>query len=162
MTRQGSINSNGRPHPLVVEKVFGLEKDKPELSFAYQLSNHTLTAYAFKFAVELNVSLPGAQLHQAEIVCNKESYNRLAWDRVSFNDVTEWKLIDKKIGVEIKCITQKPVTVWSYPVSQSSPYQGTALVITSPVSLGENAVWSLMGKLSCRKIPIKGSVIDVI
>ena len=162
LIRQGSININSKPYPLIIEKVFGLEKDKPGLSFVYQLSNHSLTTYAFKFAVELNISLPGAQSHQAEIICNKKSHNRLAWDRITFNDVTEWRFVDRRIGVEIKFITQKPVTVWCYPVAQSSPYQGTTLVITKPVSLEENSVWSLMGKISCKKIPIKGTFTDVI
>lgn len=162
LTRQGSIDINGKPHPLIIEKVFGLEKHKPDLSFVYQFSNHSLTAYAFKFAVELNISLPGVQSHQAEIICNKKSYDKLAWDRISLIDVTEWKIKDKRIGVEIKIITQKPVTVWCYPVAQSSPYQGTTLVITKPVLLRENSAWSLMGKISCKKIPIKGTIADVI
>ena len=86
----------------------------------------------------------------------------MTWDRITFNDVTEWKFIDRRIGVEIKFITQKPVTVWCYPVAQSSPYQGTTLVITKQVSLEENSAWSLMGKISCKKIPIKGTFTDVI
>ena len=162
LTRQGSININSKPYPLGIEKVFGLEKDKPGLSFVYQFLNHSLTTYAFKFAVELNISLPGVQSHQAEIICNKKSYKRLAWDRITINDVTEWRLLDRRIGVEIKFITQKPVTVWCYPVTVSLPYQGTTLVITKPVSLEQNSVWSLMGKISCKKIPIKGTINDVI
>lgn len=162
LTRQGSIDINGKAHPLIIEKVFGLEKHKPELSFVYQFSNHSLTAYAFKFAVELNISLPGVQSHQAEIICNKKPYDKLAWDRISLTDVTEWKIKDKRVGVEIKIITQKPVTVWCYPVAQSSPYQGTTLVITASVLLKENSAWSLMGKISCKKIPVKGTFADVI
>ena len=162
LSRQGFITIQDKQYPLIIEKVFGLEKDRPELSFVYQLSHHSLITYAFTFAIELTFGLPGVQSHQAEIVSDKITHNRLAWDRVTFKNTTEWTLTDKKIGVAVTCITQKPVTVWCYPIIQSSPYQGTAVVISTPVSLEENSAWSLMGKLSCKKIALKGDSNDVI
>lgn len=162
LTRQGSITIKDKLCPLSMEKVFGLEKDKPELTFVYQLSNHSLSTYTFKFAVELTFSLPGVQSNQAEITCDNITYNRLAWDRISFKNASRWNLSDRKIGTEIQFITQKPVTVWCYPVVQSSPYQGTTLVISTSVSLEENSVWSLIGKITCKKLPLKGTLTDVV
>lgn len=163
LSRQGSITINEKQYPIVLEKVFGLEKDKAELSFVYQLSNHSLITYAFKFAIELTFALPGAHTHQAEIISDTVSHNRLAWDRITLENTTQWTLNDKRIGVSIRFITQKPVTVWFYPSEiHSSPYQGTTMVISSPVSLEENAVWSLMGKCSFKKVPHKGDSSDVI
>ncbi len=162
LSRQGYITIHDKQYPLIIEKVFGLKKDNPELSFVYQLSHHSLATYAFTFAIELTFCLPGVQSHQAELTCDKITHNRLAWDRITLKNVTQWTLTDKKIGVAVQCITQKPVTVWCYPVVQSSPYQGTTIVISTPVSLEENSAWSLIGKLSCKKIPFKGDSTDVI
>ncbi len=156
LTRQGSLIVNGKASPLVMEKVFGLEKDKPDLSFVYQLSNHSLTSYKFKFAVELTFSLPGAQFHQASIKCDKTTYTELLWDKMSFNNITKLILSDSTIGSAIHVVMQKPVTVWCYPSVQSDSYQGTTLVISTPVLLEENSVWSLLGKIICKKIRKKG------
>jgi hypothetical protein len=162
LTRQGSINVDNKLYPINMEKVFGLEKDKPELAFIYQLSNHSLTTYAFKFAVKFTFSLPGVVSRQAHISCNNITYDKLMRERITIEDVTELSLSDSKIGVAVVLTTQKPVSVWCYPVSQTGSYQGTTLVISTPVSLKENFVWSLWGKIVCKKVRIKGAVTDVV
>jgi hypothetical protein len=162
LTRQGFIVIHGKQYPLHMEKVFGIEKEKPDISFAYQLSNHSLTPYSFKFAIELNFALPGAQIHKAAIHGDTSSSDRLAWERVTFAETTKWKLSDTFTGIEIKFLTQKPVTVWCYPVNQASPYQGTTVIITTPVRIEESNVWSLMGKISFRRIRETGETADVL
>lgn len=162
LTRQGSITANEKTYPLTVEKVFALEKDVSDIYFAYKLSNHSLTSYGFKFAIEMTFALPGAKTHQVEFISGKTTYNRLAWDRITLENHTKWSIIDNLIGVRLDFITQKPVTIWCYPLTQSSPYQGTSLIITAPVSLNENDSWSLMGKISCKKLRTKGVYTDAV
>ncbi len=163
LSRQGSIALNGKPFPITMEKVFGLEKDKPELSFVYQLSNHALTTYAFTLAVEINLSLPGMLHHQVELIDGrKKRYTSALFEKIVLEEATESVFVDRKTGVEIRFKTQKPVTLLFYPAALSSPYQGTKCLLLAPVSLAENGVWSLMGKLICRKTAIKGTVSDVV
>ncbi len=162
MTRQGSIRSGDKLFPLNIEKVFGLEKDKPELTFGYQLANHSLTDYTVKFAVRLNFSLPGASSQQAALVCNDIVYDKLVRERLTLENIREFSLRDHKIGTEIQFVIQKPVTLWSYPISQLGRYQGTSIIITTPVSLPENSAWSLLGRMICKKIRLRGSFTDVI
>jgi hypothetical protein len=162
LTRYGSINLSNKSFPLNMEKVFGLEKDNPELTFAYQLSNHSLKTYIFKFAIELSVSLPGVLLNQAEISCQNQVHDKLAWNVFTIENTTKWHISDRILGTEIEFLTQKPVTVWCFPTVQSSQYQGTTIVLTLPVSLEENSMWSLMGKITCKKISMKGSFSDAV
>lgn len=162
MTRQGIITKNNKMYPVHMEKVFSIDKDKSELNFIYQLSNPSLMTYSFKFAIELTISLPGAQSRKAEIVCNKTTYKRPAWDRISLENVNELRLNDYMIGASIEFILQKPVTVWCYPVTQSAIYQGTTIVLSTPVPFGENAIWSLWGKIRFKKIRQKGTFEDVV
>lgn len=162
LTRYGSISLHDKIFPLNLEKVFGLEKDKTELFFVYQLANHSLATYTFKLAIELTISLPGVLTNQATITCNSEIFDKLIWDVFTLENVTKWCLSDKRIGIDIHFSMQKPVTVWCYPCVQSTQYQGTTLVLTAPVSLEENSMWSLMGKMQCKKSQVKGTLLNVI
>jgi hypothetical protein len=162
LTRQGSLINNGKIFPVTMEKVLGLETDSPELSFAYQLSNHSLTPYSFKFAIECNFSFPGALSQHAEISCNGRTANNFIWERTTFDQTTSWVISDSALGTAIEIVTQKPVALWCYPISQSIPYQGTTVVLSIPVTLEGNAVWSLVGRITLKKIRVRGAVTDVI
>ena len=70
--RQGSLVQAGRNCPLSMEKMLGLEKDRPALSFVYQITNNSLTPYSFRLAVELTVSLPGIAADKAYLLNKKE------------------------------------------------------------------------------------------
>lgn len=166
LTRQGSLMLKGKNCPLNMEKVFGIEQDKPQLTFVYQLANHSLATYDFRFAVELNFALPGAPGNKAYVVHGADKLGNLTWDRFSIDQTTGWSIEDSVMGVRVAFVTQKPVDVWVFPVvgqqGEARPYQGTTLVVSTPVSLASSAVWSLMGKIVCSRIRTKGRPVDVV
>jgi hypothetical protein len=156
LSRQGSVVQGEKSCPLTMEKVFGFEGDRADLSFVYQLGNQTVTPYRFVFATEMTFSLGGAVGGKALLRCGKEWYGALARERVFLEGVTEVALEDSQYGIRVLLKTQKPVQVWCYPVGggagSNAAYQGTTVVIALPVTLGANSLWSLMGKLMLRGI----------
>jgi hypothetical protein len=164
LSRQCAVNVDGKNYPLGVEKVFGLENDEAALSFVYQLSNHSLTSYSFRFAVELTFALPGAVSQEAYIACGEQILRALARSSLTLENVTKWTLHDSRAGASVHFVLQKPVDVWIFPALRGADaecgYQGTTLVVSSPVSLGENAAWSLMGKMTFKTVKMKGSMFD--
>jgi hypothetical protein len=166
LRRQCAVSIDGRNYPLAMQKVFGIEGETPALSFVYQLSNHSLTAYGFKFAVEFTFSLPGAPTGEASIHCGEQVHRNLISESFTLENTTKWIIHDEAAGMSVQFVLQKPLTVWGVPshtLAQSGTnYQGTTLVLTTPVVLNENASWSLIGKIACRKTKKRGSVFDEI
>ena len=136
-----------------MEKVFGTDRDRAELSFAYQLGNRSMTPCSFTFATELSFALPGIAVGKAGMRSGKKRHEDFLWDRLNFKDVTEMVLEDWQSGVRVTVKTQKPVSVWCHPVgTPSSGYQGTALILSLPVEMSANSLWSLVGKIHIRAI----------
>lgn len=153
LARQGVVLQADRPCPLNMEKVFGLDRDRPELSFAYQLENRSMAPYAFTFATELAFALPGVAVGKGRIVCNRQSYEDFVWERLSLTDVTDLVIEDWLAGVRLTLRAQKALGVWCHPIgTPAQGYQGTSLVLSLPVELPGNSVWGLMGKISLRAI----------
>jgi hypothetical protein len=164
--RQCAVNIYGKNYPLALEKVFGLEGETPSLSFVYQLSNNSLTSYRFKFAIEFTFTLPGVLTNEACVLCADKTYRDLQTENVNLTDVLKWSLHDDALGASVQFMMQKPVEVWMFPArgmgGAAERYQGITMVISSPVALGENAKWSLIGKIICRKLKTKDTFFDEI
>jgi hypothetical protein len=156
LSRQGSFQRDDKTIPLGIEKVFGLEKDAPSLSFVYQLSNNSLAPFSLTFAVELYLSLPGAAGHDAHLVAGKTVYPNIGWESVILQKTTRWNLNDLASGVRLQFFTQKPVDVHCLPVPGSElgsdPSCGIRLILAVPVTLAQSSTWSLIGNIRCRKI----------
>jgi hypothetical protein len=151
LSKQGVVVQEGRACPLAMEKVLGLEKDKGVLSFVYQLSNHSFTPYAFRFAIELTLTLPGAATQSAFIYAGKgKRVRRSCTENVTFDSVTDWEIVDPVSAVRLKFVTQKPVDIWLY--SAEPQYQGTTFVLSTAVRMEGSTVWTLMGKMVCRNL----------
>ena len=158
LARQGAVLQDGRNCPLNMEKVFGAERDRAELSFAYQLGNGSMAPYAFTFATELCFALPGIAGGKACLKTARKRHDDFLWDRLRFKDITELAIEDWQCGVRVTLKTQKPVNVWCHPIgTPSSGYQGTSLTLSAPVELGPNSLWGLMGKLHMRAIRRRSS-----
>jgi hypothetical protein len=160
LSRQGSITCGEKTYPLFMEKVFGLGEEGSALSFVYQLSNPSLTSYGFTFAVSLTLSLPGLFKGQTYLMANRVSYKNLQSDSIILEDLTQWALFDSAAGIALHFHVQKPLHVWCFPtlreVGEGS--SGTlTLMFSAPVNLQENAVWSLIGKMTFKKIRLKGT-----
>jgi hypothetical protein len=154
--RNGSLVQGDKSCPLSMEKVLGLEKDLPVITFVYQLSNHSLTPYAFKFAVEMSFALPGIGGDKARIIQGKNIYTDFDKRPFSMDGVNQWSLDDLQSGVRIAFSTQKPVDVWCIPVASpdGSPESSHAvtLVMTLPVALDGSKSWSFMGNVILKKL----------
>ncbi|MBD3239135.1 MAG: DUF1926 domain-containing protein [Chitinivibrionales bacterium] len=153
LARQGAILQGEKNRPLNMEKVFSIERDRAELSFAYQLANNSPGPYSFTFATELSLALPGVAMGKGRLSVGRKRYEDFAWDRILLENVTDLALEDWQTGVRIALKTQKPVGIWCHPIGTPSiGYQGTALILTLPVEIGPSALWSLVGKLQVRAV----------
>jgi hypothetical protein len=164
LNRNGTVVQSDRNCPLSMEKVIGLEKDHSVMSFAYQLSNHSLTPYNFRFGVECSLVLPGLECGMARMTHDKDAFPGLDSNMVVLNNVTTWALDDACAGVRINFSVQKPVDLWCFPVSagRHKPGCDITIVITSPVSIDGSKSWSLMGEMVFRKLRIKKDLIDAV
>jgi hypothetical protein len=166
LNRQGALQQADKTCPLHMEKVFALEKETADLSFVYQFTNRSLMTYAFTFATELTLNLPGATEGLARVMIGGSSFKDLAVARIVQPDVTEIVLEDTLTGFRATLQTQKPVTVWCFPVGQPAgenpPYNGTTIVLLSDVSLTESSNFSLMGKLILRPVKPHGENPDAV
>ncbi len=153
LARQGSVLLGERKCPLAMEKVFGLERDLSELSFAYQLGNRSLAPYRLTFATELSFALPGVVVGKGALIAGKRRYEDFAWERLMLEQVTSIEIEDWLHGVRLTLRTAKPIDAWCHPLgSPSLGYQGTSLVLSLPVELAGNSLWSFVGKVSLRAI----------
>ncbi len=113
--RQGSVLLGDKTCPLAMEKMFGLEKDRPIVPFAYQLTNNSLTPYTFRLAIEFTFSLPGVAGNTAFILKDKKKITGLKDGIVELSQVTEVLMGDPACGVMVVIALQKAADVWCYP-----------------------------------------------
>jgi hypothetical protein len=156
LNRNGSLMQGEKNCPLNLEKVFGLEKDYPIISFVYQFSNHSLTSYAFKFAVEMTFELPGIGSDKAHVFQGKNVYGDIDKKPFSMNAITGWNLDDLESGTRLGFSLQKAVDVWCFPTAaQEGSHDGphaVTMIITTPVTIEGSKAWSLMGSIVLKKL----------
>jgi len=166
LTRQGGIVQGDKNCPLTMEKVFALDNQKAAVSFVCQLTNSTMTAYHFVFAVELVFLLPGAMDNNAQLESGKKAFDNLAWEPAMLSNVNELVITDRQCGLQAQILIPKRADIWCLPVGapnrQDFQYQGTSVVIAHTVDLEPNSVWTHMSKLSLKKVRKKGKIKDAI
>ncbi len=159
LSRQGALCMGDKPCPVHIEKVFGLEQDAPALSFVYQLANPSLAPYQFAFGIELTFCFPGVALNACRLFAGGRKPAAEALDSVMLPNVDCWRIEDTAAGVLIETRMQKKVRLMIHAVrtdtSERDTYQGTRIVMIAPVTLPENGVWSLMGKMRLKAIAEK-------
>ncbi len=164
LNRRGIANIDEKPRPIRMEKVFSFEEDKPAMSFVYQLANPSLSSFGFVFATGITLGLPGVETNEAYLTIGGKDKNQLTNDHMCFDDISQWEISDPQLGVTLDFTVQKPVTLRIFPsqineIDSQEQYgcQGTTFLICAPIELKENAVWSLIGKLKCKKSKMKGT-----
>jgi len=178
----GGFTQDGRLNPLTIDKVFSLEKDGAVLSYSYKLGNPTPAPYAFTFAIEFPLSLPGVPAGQAEMKADRLTFDISADAPVAVNDVTKWEINDEEAGVRLEFVTQKKVNIWLFtqdtveettltkktapaksPVSiVSKGAYGTTLMITSQTEIEPNSTQLFTGRICFKKIRMRGGIEDAI
>jgi hypothetical protein len=166
LLRNGTLLQGEKNCPLTVEKVLGLEKDDPRLSFVYQLSNTSLTSYSLRFAIECTFSLPGLPAGLVRIVQGKNVCADLGAGGMAMDQVTQWAVEDSAIGLRMDFTTQKPLDVWCLPLfrvpGDETSREAVTVVIGAAVSLEGSKSWSLMGTMELVKTRALGEVADEI
>jgi Domain of unknown function (DUF1926)/Glycosyl hydrolase family 57 len=156
LNRNGSLLQGEKNCPLNLEKVFGLEKDYPIISFVYQFSNHSLTSYAFKFGLEMTFALPGIGSDNAHISQGKNVYGNIHKKPFSLSGITGWNCDDLHSGIRLGFSLQKAVDVWFFPVAApEGSHDGShavTMVINAPVTIEGSKAWSLMGNIVLKKL----------
>jgi len=176
----GAFTQEGRNNPLTFDKVFSLEKDNAVLSYSYKLGNPTTVTYAFTFAIEIPLSLPGVPTLQTELKAGKRKFDINADNPIIANDLTDWEIDDEEAGVRLEFVTQKKVNLWLFtqdavektvstkkPVSTKSNVptlskgaHGATLMITSQTEIEPNSTQSFTGRICFRKIRMRGGIED--
>ena len=164
--RNGTLVQGEKNCPLVIEKALGLEKDFPVLSFAYQITNRSLANYAFRFAAESGLSLPGLADGTTCIIQGKTAHAILDTTRFSMEGITEWAMDDRASGILVHFVMNKPVDVWCIPIRPDNGHaaatQAITIVISAPVSLEGSKAWSLIGTLELKKTRVEKEFVDEI
>jgi hypothetical protein len=164
--RNGTLLQGGKNCPLTIEKVLGLEKDSSVLLFVYQLSNNSLTSYAFRFAIESTFSFPGIASGKAKVIQGKNVYEDLDAKPVSLEGITEWSIDDAESGIRVCFVMQKPIDLWCSPLPAAGDLHDRAhaigVVVSAPVSLEGSKAWSLMGTMEFKKMRVGKDVVDEI
>jgi len=177
----GAFTQEGNGTPISIDKVFGLEKDGAVLSYSYKLGNPTITNYNFVFAIEIPLSLPGVPKQQTELKADKQKFDINADAPIVVNEVTEWEIDDEEAGVRLEFVTQKKVTIavltqnateTNVTKSTKSPIStesintkgayGTTLMIASQTEIEPNSTQSFTGRISFKKIRMRGGIEDAI
>ncbi|MDR2693234.1 MAG: DUF1926 domain-containing protein [Chitinispirillales bacterium] len=176
----GGFTREGRRNPLTIDKVFSLEKDGAVLSYSYKLGNPTPANYAFTFAIEIPLSLPGVPRQQAELRANKQKLDINTDAPITVDDVTEWEINDEEAGVRLEFVTQKKVTIWlftqdaipetvspkkaaSTKSSMAAPSKGaygTTLMITNQTEIEPNSTQLFTGRICFKKIRMRSGIED--
>ncbi len=153
LSRNGSVLVSDKTLPVFMEKVFGLDGDGAVMSFAYKLSTHSLMPIEFLLAIELNFFVPGALYNKAFFAEGRAHKTDLSKACIQSHSCTKFALEDHVFGYTIGIHSQKPVTVWCYPLghTKQEQYQGTAVVLTTLVHLDATTPFSLPGKIKIRK-----------
>jgi len=182
LSAAGGFTQNGRLNPLTIDKVFSLEKDGAVLSYSYKLGNPTTIPYAFTFAIEFPLSLPGVPARQAELKADRLNFDINADAPVAVNDITEWEINDEEAGVRLEFVTQKKVNIWLFTQDTveetvltkkaasakstvsivSKGAYGTTLMITSQTEIDPNSTQSFTGRINFKKIRMRGGIEDAI
>jgi hypothetical protein len=179
LSATGAFTQDGVSTPLTIDKVVNLEKDGAVLSYSYKLGNPTITTYAFTFAIEFPLSLPGVPAQQAELKAEKQNFNINTDAPITIDDVTEWEINDEEAGVRLEFVTQKKVNIWlftqdaiddavstkktaSKKSTVSKGAYGTTLMITSQTEIEPNSTQSFTGRIIFKKIRKRGGIDDAI
>ncbi|MFP4415862.1 MAG: alpha-amylase/4-alpha-glucanotransferase domain-containing protein [Chitinispirillaceae bacterium] len=169
LNRRGIAHLEDKPRPLRMEKVFSLEEDKPAISFVYQLANPSLSSFSFTFVTAITLGLPGVESGETLLHIDKHDKHQLSDTPVCFENTSKWSVVDTQLGARLDFAVQKPITLHVLPSHSSendfrtkAGYQGTRFLLCAPITLEENAVWSLMGKISFRRTEMKGRWQDAI
>jgi hypothetical protein len=164
----GAFTEDGRQNPLTIDKVFGLEKDAAVLTYSYKLGNPATTPYAFTFAIEFPLALPGTATGQARLKADDLTFDLGAEAKISVNDITSWLIDDEEIGVRMEFVTQKKVNLRVFAeeaasgaagsTAKSKRAYGTMFVMTIPMEIDTNSTQSFTGRIGFRKIRRKGGI----
>jgi hypothetical protein len=166
LNRNGTLLQGEKNCPLNMEKLIGLEKDHAAVSFVYQFSNQSLTPYAFRFAVECPIVMPGIKLGMARITHEKKIYSLQDKNSFSMTGITDWTLDDAGYGVRMIFNMRKPVDLWCFHAPAqygcAAALDAVTLVINTNVEIEGGKSWTLMGDLVFRKLRIKRDIADEI
>ncbi|MBN1306344.1 MAG: DUF1926 domain-containing protein [Chitinispirillaceae bacterium] len=153
LVHTGSFSTGEKQCPLQMEKVFGLERESPELLFIYQFTNPSLMTYRFTFSTELNISLAGITEGSVDLLAGKNSYKHIGNQQLRLPSLIAWSIVDRTGGVRLQMQTQKPLTLWCLPsVTPDGAPEGLRIILTAPVALEPSAQGKLIGKILCKTI----------
>jgi hypothetical protein len=161
----GGFTDSGRNFPLLMDKVFGLEKDDAILSFSYKLGNTSLTDYSLIMGIELPLALPGCAHGNARVIGGKKKINITGKEPIVIDDITDWEIEDEEVGVRMEFVTQKKVNIWIFsPDASSSPENkntnGVTLFMSFPLEIEQNSTALFTGRMSFKKLRTKGAFGD--
>jgi hypothetical protein len=156
------LNCNGgfvdgdRHCPLIMDKVFGLEKDGSSLSYSYKLGNASLTDYSFRFGIELPLALPGCLSGSARIIAGKRKIPIAGDEALVIESISDWEIEDEEIGVRIEFVTQKNADLWLFspkaPPGRTPMADCVTLLMSYPIALETNSTAAFTGMIRFKKI----------
>ncbi len=152
LSHTDTVETGDRKQLIRVEKVVGLDQDRPVLNLAYQLSNTGLLPLDTWFGVEFNltfrnedidaqtISVPGGKRHPIGYACRFPNQSVLI-------------LEDRREGLITELHFKTPAELWCVPQFSSGKgnsgriFQGLLVLASWKLQLSEGGSWGFMGQV---------------
>lgn len=123
--RNGTVKSNAGPIPLRLKKSVHIEGKSTKLKFTYQLENLHHTGVTLRFGSEMAYALLAGNAPDRYYRINDEKPQdaKLAGTG-SVENVTRVSLTDEWLGIQIILTSEKPATLWRFPIETVSLSEG--------------------------------------
>jgi hypothetical protein len=144
LSRSGSLLKDGKRYPIKVEKRLIPSLDRSDLKAAYRIIYEGDEKKRTNFGVEFNINLlAGNAPDRYYLIPGHEPEDRRLASVGECFDVSEVRLVDEWVGMEVVLTVNKSCSLWRYPVETVSLsesgferiFQGSCLLFYWPLEL---------------------------
>lgn len=162
LSRDVTMNIDNSDHLFRMEKYFGFEKDKPEMTFAYNFMNDESSDVSFRLGVQFHISLPGGVDNELSLIHKTEQNNDIAFQKHTLADTDQVGINDSLYGISVTIQFNENVDITIAPVSESNAYSGLSISVLKRMSLLKQTASKLVGKIIVKKTKARKEFDDVI
>lgn len=152
LSHTGTVELGDRKQLVRVEKVVGLDQDRPVLNLAYQLSNTGLIPMETWFGVEFNFTFRSEEI-DAQFLSTPGGKRFPVGYPCRFTNQSVLLFEDRREGMTIELHLKKPADIWCVPQFSSGKghsgriFQGLLVLPNWKLQLAEGGTWGFMGQL---------------
>jgi alpha-amylase len=124
LSRQGTVDCGGQPHPVKVAKEVTLPRNGTEFQITYVISNSGEADVNLWFAAELDFALLAGDAPDRYYAVPDQELEDRRLCSIGELRTDELHLIDKWLGVDVALLLEKPAVIWRFPIETISQSEG--------------------------------------